>query len=131
MPLVIKLAPSEKIVINGVVIENGGNHSVLRILNQASLLRAKDILTLDEANSPAKRIYFALQCLYLFPENGEEYLGRANQLIAEFLAAAPSSEPLITLIKEGLKRGESYQTLKVARQLVELETRIIEHAATL
>jgi len=129
VPLVIKLAPAEKIVINGVVIENGGNHSILRVLNQANLLRAKDILTIEEADTPAKRIYFSLQCLYLFPDNGEEYLGRAKVLIGEFLVAAPSSEPLITTILESLRRGEFYQTLKQARQLVELETRILENAA--
>ncbi|MEI6987668.1 MAG: flagellar biosynthesis repressor FlbT [Rhodospirillaceae bacterium] len=128
MPLLIKLSPGEKIVINGVVIENGGDHATLRILNQAHVLRAKDILTFEEVDSPAKRIYYALQCLYLFPENRTLYLESALGYIDEFVKAAPSSAPLILNITEHLEREGSYQMLKVAKKLVEYERRIMENA---
>jgi flagellar protein FlbT len=127
VPLLIKLAPGEKIVINGVVVENGGDHTTLRILNQAHVLRAKDILTFDEANSPAKRVYYALQCLYLFPDHQEQYLDSARQFIDDFAKAVPSSGPLITEIIDHLKRSDSYQMLKVAKKLVEYERRILDN----
>ena len=130
MPLLIKLAPGEKIVINGVVVENGGDHTTLRILNQAHVLRAKDILTFDEANSPAKRIYYALQCLYLFPETQEQSLEAARGFIEDFVKAAPSSAPLVREIADHLKRNDSYQMLKVAKKLVEYERRILDNVAS-
>ncbi|MBI1208674.1 MAG: flagellum biosynthesis protein FlbT [Azospirillum sp.] len=129
VPLLIKLAPSEKIVINGVVIENAGGNSTLRILNQANVLRAKDILTYDEAGSPARRIYYALQCLYLFSEDREKYLDLVQTLMIEFVTAAPSSEPLISQIIIELDQGDYYQTLKTARRLLDHEQRILDHAA--
>jgi len=129
VPLLIKLAPGEKIVINGVVIENGGEHAVLRILNQANLLRARDILTFEEAVTPAKRVYYALQGLYLFPDNQKEYLDSAQTYISDFVAAAPSSRSLIDEITGHMNRGELYQMLKTAKKLVEYERRILDNVA--
>lgn len=129
MPLLIKLAPGEKIVINGVVVENGGDHTTLRILNQAHVLRAKDILTFEEANSPAKRIYYTLQCLYLFQDNHAQHLELARSYMDDFVKAAPSSEPLIRDITTHLTQNNSYQMLKVAKKLVDYEKRILDNVA--
>jgi flagellar protein FlbT len=126
----IKLAPGEKIVINGIVVENGGDHTTLRILNQAHILRAKDILTFDEASSPARRIYYFLQCLYLFPDNQQQYLESARTLMDDFVAAAPSSTALINEIVDHLERSDSYQMLKVAKKLMEYERRILSNVSS-
>ncbi len=128
VPLLIKLAPGEKIVINGVAVENGGDHTTLRILNQAHILRAKDILTFEEVDTPAKRIYYALQCLYLFSENQELHLEAARSFLDDFAKAAPSSATLICEIIDHLQRNDSYQMLKVAKKLMEYERKILEHA---
>ncbi len=130
MPLLIKLAPGEKIVINGVVVENGGDHTTLRILNQANILRAKDILTYDEAASPARRIYYSLQCLYLFPDNQQQYLESARTFMDDFAQAVPSSSPMIAQIIEHLNRNDSYQMLKVAKKLMEYEKRIMDNVSS-
>ena len=130
MPLLIKLAPGEKVVVNGVVVENGGDHATLRILNHAHILRAKDILTFEEATSPAKRIYYALQCLYLFQDNQQQHLESVGKFMNDFVEAAPSSAPLITEIIEHLNHNESYQMLKVAKKLMEYERRILDHVTS-
>jgi flagellar biosynthesis repressor protein FlbT len=130
VPLLIKLAPGEKIVINGVVVENGGDHATLRILNHAHILRAKDILTFEEATSPAKRIYYFLQCFYLFQDNQQQHLETARTFMDDFVRAAPSSEPLIAEISDHLNRKDSYQMLKVAKKLVEHERRILNHVSS-
>ena len=130
LPLLIKLAPGEKIVLNGVVVENGGDHTTLRILNQAHVLRARDILTFEEASSPARRVYYALQCLYLFPDNQQQYLESARTFMDDFFKAVPSSAPLISEINNHLSRNDSYQMLKVAKKLVEYERRILDNVAS-
>jgi len=129
VPLLIKLAPGEKIVINGVVVENGGDHTTLRILNQAHVLRAKDILTFEEANSPAKRIYYSLQCLYLFQDNQAQHLELSRTYMDDFVKAVPSSAPLVQEILTHLTQNNSYQMLKVAKKLVEYERRILDNVA--
>ncbi len=67
MPLTINLKPKERLIVNGVVIENSSTPSRILIHNTAALLREKDILTEEQATTPARRIYFAIQCEYLFP----------------------------------------------------------------
>jgi len=130
LPLLIKLAPGEKIVINGVVVENGGDHTTLRILNRAHILRAKDILTFEEATSPARRIYYALQCLYLFPDNQSQSLESARAFMDDFVKAALSSSPLISEIINHLDHNDSYQMLKVAKKLMDYERRIMDNVAS-
>src|SRR5579872_3769334 len=74
MPLSINLKPGEKLIVNGVVLQNA-HHQATKLLvhNEAALLREKDIMTEEAATTPARRIYFAVQCHYLFPEKTSFY----------------------------------------------------------
>ena len=65
MPLKLTLKPGEKFVLNGGVLSNGDRRSDLIIENQVSLLRERDVLQPDEANTPVKRIYFTIMMMYL------------------------------------------------------------------
>src|SRR3984957_9610402 len=65
MPLKLSLKPHEKFVLNGAVVQNGDRRGVLILQNKASVLREKDIMQADEANSPARRIYFPVMMMYL------------------------------------------------------------------
>jgi flagellar biosynthesis regulator FlbT len=48
MPLTINLKPKERLIVNGVVIENSGTPSKILIHNTAALLREKDIQNMRE-----------------------------------------------------------------------------------
>ncbi len=129
MPLKITLAPEEKIIVNGVVLANAGSPATLTVLNQAQILRGKDILTEAEANSPASRIYFVLQCLYLFPERAADYRRAAEGFLADYAAAAPSGAEIVTTINEHLSAGHVYQALRAARKLLAHEKEILAHVS--
>ena len=67
--LVIHLKKDQQIVLNGAVIENTSGRSIsLSVKNEAAILRSSDILAPEDAATPASRAYYALQCVYLFPE---------------------------------------------------------------
>lgn len=54
--LVLKLGPKERILINGAVIENGDRRSRITVLTaQANILRLKDAIHPDDANTPVRR----------------------------------------------------------------------------
>ena len=55
MPLKLSLKPGEKFVLNGAVMTNGDKRASLVIQNKASLLREKDIMQREDANTPARR----------------------------------------------------------------------------
>ena len=61
MPLTINLKPRERLIVNGVVIENSGQLAKILIHNNAALLREKDIITEEQATTPARSTSFLVQ----------------------------------------------------------------------
>ena len=65
MTLQVELKPSERIIVGTAVIRNGASRARFYIEGEAPILREKDILTAATADSPAKKIYLAIQLMYL------------------------------------------------------------------
>ena len=125
MPLTINLKPGEKLIVNGVVVQNSHHAAKLLIHNEAALLRQKDIIAEPDANTPARRIYFAIQCQYLFPDKSTIYLPLIHQFLKEFSEAAPSTLSLVHDIEKEVQLGHFYQALKLAKQLITKEQEIL------
>ena len=128
MPLKIVLKPGEKVVINQAVLQNGREKSEIIVQNKASILRERDIMTEKGANSPAKRIYFIVQMIYMFPNKEREYQDRFHRFSKEFVDAVPSSLPLILDIGKQIVVGDVYGALKLCRKLIKYEDEVLEHA---
>jgi flagellar protein FlbT len=125
MPLTINLKPGEKLIVNGVVMQNANHAAKLLVHNEAALLREKDIITEEAANTPARRIYFAVQCLYLFPDKSAVYLPIIHRFLREFSEAAPSTLPLLQKIEQDIAAGALYAALKSGKQLIAKEQEIL------
>ena len=125
MPLTINLKPHERLIVNGVVIENSGPAAKILIHNNAALLRERDIVTEEQANTPARRIYFAVQCQYLFPGKSEVFLPIIEKFLAEFEEAAPSTAAVTDEIRREVAEGLYYKALKSAKQLIVREQEIL------
>ena len=129
MPLTINLKPQERLIINGVVIENAGPAAKLLIHNNAALLREKDIVTEEQATTPARRIYYAVQCQYLFPGKSDVFLPIIDKFLREFEEAAPSTAALIADIRQQVSEGQYYRALKSAKLVITREQEIM-HVVT-
>ena len=64
MALKLELKPGERVILGDCVITNDDQRTRLTIDGKVPILREKDIMTLSRANSPAKRIYLAVQLMY-------------------------------------------------------------------
>src|SRR5690606_39672431 len=73
MSLKVELKPGERLIIGNCVITNSDQRTRLFIDGRAPILREKDILTADTANTPAKRIYLAVQLMYIEDDRSEEH----------------------------------------------------------
>lgn len=124
MPLTINLKPRERLIVNGVVIENSGQLAKILIHNNAALLREKDIITDEQATTPARRIYFTIQCEYLFPGKKDVFLPVVYRFLTEFANAAPSAVNLVQEIREFVETGQHYRALKSTKQLMVREQEI-------
>ncbi|SRR5579885_232440 len=129
MPLTINLKPHERLIVNSVVIENSGQASKLLIHNNAALLRERDIMTEERATTPARRIYFAIQCQYLFPGKEDVFLPIIYEFLRDFAGAAPSTTALVQDIRDFVDAGQLYKALKAARQLITREQEILNDFA--
>jgi flagellar biosynthesis repressor protein FlbT len=125
MSLIIKLKPYEKIIIAGAVITNGGGAANLLIENKVSVLREKNILKEEDADSPARRIYFVVQLMYMDQEKIADYHKGYWEYVRDFVKAAPTSLGLINAISAQILGGRYYKALKLARRLIDHEQAII------
>jgi flagellar protein FlbT len=127
MSLKVELKPGERIIIGECVITNADQRTRLLIDGQAPILREKDILTAKSADSPAKRIYLAVQLMYTSRDpttHHQIYF----ELIRDILRAAPSTWQFIESINNHILTGDLYKALKHAKKLIGYEAELIENA---
>jgi flagellar protein FlbT len=97
------------------------------IEGQTPVLREKDILTATTANTPAKRVYLALQLMYT-ARDPRQHHEIYFSLLADMLRAAPSTAECFATINNLILTGNLYKALKEAKKLIAYEERLIEHA---
>ncbi|MEW5789618.1 MAG: flagellar biosynthesis repressor FlbT [Pseudomonadota bacterium] len=128
MALTLSLKPGEKIFIGGAVVQNGPGKSELTILNDVPILRQKEILHEGEATTPCRRIYLAVQQMYLDEGNRTNYYKMLTELLQDVLGAAPSTAPLVKEIGTHVAEGRYYNALKTTKQLINYEAELLKNA---
>jgi flagellar biosynthesis repressor protein FlbT len=127
MALKVELKPGERIILGECVITNHDQRTRLLIEGQMPILREKDILTPELADTPSKRIYLAVQLMYTSRDprpHHEVYFA----LVRDILEAAPSTWPHIESINNLILTGEMYKALKQARKLIAYEQELVSNA---
>ncbi len=131
MALKVERRPHERIIIGACVITNTDQRAKLLIEgDRIPILREKDILTPETADTPAKLIYLSVQLMYLAPDPMMHHPTYFN-LIKELLGAAPSSWPFIEAINNYILNGDLYHALKEARKLIAHEAKLLDDARVL
>lgn len=125
MALKLSLKPGEKMIIGGAVVKNGATKAELFIENQVPLLREKDIMGEKEANTPAHKIYFTIQLMYIDQENLISHHNTYWNYVKEITQAAPSVVPMVDQISEKIVGYKYYQALKLSRKLIDYEKEIM------
>jgi flagellar biosynthesis repressor protein FlbT len=131
MSLKLRLKPEEKVLVGKAVIKNGPRTSEFVVENNVPILRQKDILTEEEANSPSRRVYFVIQLMYIDTEKLVEYHGKYWELVNDILVAAPSTKPYIERISEQILACDYYQALKLTRKLMNYEEELLAHVKSI
>jgi flagellar protein FlbT len=128
MSLKVELKPHERLIVGNCVITNSDQRTRLFIDGKAPVLREKDILSVATADSPAKRVYFAVQLMYL--DDDIEKLRRDYfALVTDLVRAAPSTIQIIDEINNEILTGQLYKALRAAKKLIQHEQDILSNAA--
>jgi flagellar protein FlbT len=84
-------------------------------------------MTAAQANTPAKRIYLAVQLMYTSRDprvHHETYF----ILMRDLVQAAPSAWPHVVAVSNHILAGEMYKALKCAKALIAYEKELLDHA---
>lgn len=130
MPLKVNIKPGEKFVVNGAVMVAGNKGASLILQNEATILLGKDIMQEDEANTPARRIYFTILLMYLDDIDRKKYYPTFMRLIEDFMEATTFNEVRKTLlhIVQDVNGGKYYRALKTCKALINYETEVLAYA---
>ena len=127
--LVLKLAPRERILINGAVIENGDRRSRVAILTPgANILRLKDAIHPEEATTPVRRICYTAQLVLSGDSDPSDVRSSLLRRIEELsqVFQDPDSRAALTEATQAVIDDQYYRCLKSLRSLIPRETRLME-----
>jgi flagellar biosynthesis repressor protein FlbT len=127
MGLVLELRTGDVMIINGTPIRFR-TRSEIELTERARFLFGKQIMPPADADSPARRIYFALQSAYI-GSDAERSTGleSARALIEEFKEATTSAlaREILDRALQLAEHDDCYHALKLARRLIRHEDTVL------
>ena len=129
--LVLELRQGEMMIVNGAPIRFR-TKSRIELTAHARFLFGKQIMAPDQADSPARRIYFALQSAYIgTDEERGQGLIAARELITAFKTATTSAlaREILDRALASAETDDCYQALKLARRIMRHEDAVLGRAS--
>ena len=129
--LVLELRQGDMMVVNGAAIRFR-SRTRIELTAHARFLFGRQIMGPHEADSPARRIYYALQMAYIGEdEERREGFASATALIDDFKAAttSPSATVILDSALSLAQAGHYYQALRLARRVVRHEDSVLGRPA--
>jgi len=131
--LVLELRQGEVMIVNGAPIRFR-TRSRIELTAKARFLFGKQIMAPEQVDSPARRIYFALQSAYIGGETERDAgLDAARHFIADFQEAT-TSDLVRMILNQALVAAEEddcYQALKLVRRIIQHEDTVLGKAPDL
>ena len=128
MALKVELKPHVRIIIGNCVVTNTDQRARLLIDgDNVPILREKDIMTPETADTPAKLVYLAVQLMYISPDPKVQH-GTYFNLLRDIITTMPGAWPIIETVNTGILNNDLYRALKEARKLIAYERKLIEQS---
>jgi flagellar biosynthesis repressor protein FlbT len=127
--LVLKIAPGERFIVNGAVLENGDKPARIRITDSdVRVLRCRDALRPEEVNTPCKQIYYAVQLLITGDLEEHGTLPAIDDECSKLLDAFRTIDAeLIPVLRSMISCGNYYSALCHLKQILEIEAQLLAH----
>lgn len=125
--LVLKLAPNERVLINGAVIENGDRRARIAIKTpNVNVLRLRDAIHPDSARTPVSRALYIAQMILsgdADPVEGRRQLLLGIEQLSQVFEDR-DSRLLLADATAAAVEGNAYQALRKLRDLLPREARL-------
>lgn len=130
--LILKLRAHEQILVNGVVMQNGDRNTRLIVKTpDANILRLRDAIHPDDANTPVKRVCYIAQLAVageVDPQSAATQLGVGIAQLQDALAGFEGSEDLAEAVTY-LRRRNFYAVLRTLRRVLPVEAMLLSRSA--
>lgn len=129
--LVIKLKPNEKVLVNGVILQNGDRAASIRVRsNDVAILRARDAIQKEEANTPLKRIYYIAQLAMAGEADAETAAKEILQGVEPLKSIFAGEEALRELERAEAAANERkfFVAMRAVKKLFPLEEALLNRA---
>ncbi|MBT3551406.1 MAG: flagellar biosynthesis repressor FlbT [Rhodospirillaceae bacterium] len=127
MPLKLTLKPDEKVLIGTAVLTNAGPKAEIIIQNTVPVLREKDIISEEKADTVVKKIYFVILSMYVDSKNEQKFHDIYFKLVKELFNACPDQVilALVMEVSQKILEGNHYQALKACKKLLKFEAELL------
>lgn len=125
--LVLKIAPGERFIVNGALLENGDKPARIRISDaNVRVLRCRDALRPEDVDTPVKRIYYAIQLLITGDLDVVEVTPAIDAECCALLDIfRPIDSELIPTLRSMVACGNHYSALCHLRRVLEIEAQLL------
>jgi len=131
--LVLKLAPKERVLINGAVIENGDRRARFSVMTpDANILRLRDAIHPEEVTTPVRRVCYVIQLVLsgdLSPTDAHQKILRGIEQLSRVLTDR-DSRALLSAATDAVLETAHYRALKALRALLPREERLLAAVRT-
>lgn len=126
--LKITLRDGEKVVVNGAVLRAAGRTTIW-LENDASILRGREVMKPEEADTPARRLYFACMMAYLDPDRIKEHQQSVLHLLGDLLSVFenPAAKGSCAAFAHEVAQGNFYRALTECREIIKYEALLFHH----
>tara|TARA_Y100000814_G_scaffold238536_1_gene182762 strand:- start:125 stop:523 length:399 start_codon:yes stop_codon:yes gene_type:complete len=123
MPLKLTLKPNEKVLIGTAVIACGPVKTEFVVLNRVPVVRQKDIITEEDADTIAKKLYVTILNMYINPTKEKDYHEIYFVLMRQMILMPIGTESVDLMVdmSQQILAGDHYRALKLCRQLIKFE----------
>lgn len=127
MPLKLKLAAHERLVVNGAVLVNGESRTSIIVRNFAHVMREKDVLQEADANTPTKRLYFLVQAMLMQPPPSADLMSSYNQAHDQLVNAftRPENIAILNEVDQFVVSTDYYKALAKLHPLIAYEAGLL------
>ncbi len=118
----ITLRAGEKLYINGAVIRTD-RKATIELLNDVTFLLENHVMQVDQATTPLRQVYFAVQVALMDPSSAETALTLSRRLLEGALQVFQNPAVLAGLktVAMQIERSRNFEALKTLRGMFPLE----------
>jgi flagellar protein FlbT len=123
MPLKLKLGANERLVVNGAVLVNGAYRTTIVVRNYAHIMREKDVLQVEDANTPTKRVYLLVQSMLMMPPPPPEIVSAYRLAHGQLMGCFARQQDIDLLedVDRLVEEGDYYKALTRLHPLIAYE----------